>query len=185
MRASSSSKHHSCCSDSNGGYDKWSNSWSGEGSYYSGGPHSDGSWEDDSFCDSHTRNDGDRDSVYDSTSSDQSVRGYMEYDPSASDEDSDSKEVPGKAEPPSESIEEEATSPSPRLSCPLSSGSITALWGPRTSDRWHQQMQTVADGTNSLFYSWVPSICPVYATTPRCGQRNITSSSAPCKMRTF
>ena len=129
-------------------FSEWSSSWSNEDSYYSGGPRSGGSWEVDSFCDSHTRSDSDCDSVYDSTSSEQSVRGYMDYDPCASDEDSDSKEIPGEGEPPSESIEEEATLPSLRLSCLLSSGSITALWGPRTSDQWHQQMQTAAAGTN-------------------------------------
>ena len=73
---------------------------------YSSGPRSDDSWEDDSSCDSHTRTNDGGDSVYDITISEQSVRGYMEYDPWASDEDSDSREDPGEREPPSESIEE-------------------------------------------------------------------------------
>ena len=94
----------------------------------------------------------------------------MEYGPWASDEDSDSRENPGEGEPPLESIEEEATLPSPCHGCLLSSGSITALWGPQTSVRWHQQMQIAAAGTNSLFYSWVPSVGPVHTTTPCCGQ---------------
>ena len=46
-------------------------------------------------------------------------------------------------------------------------------------------MQTAATGTNSLFYSWVPSVGPVHATNPRCGQRKITLGSTPFKKRTF
>ena len=103
----------------------------------------------------------------------------------SSNEDSDNREGPGEGESPSEPAEEEATLPFPRSSCPLSSGSITALWGPRTSVRWHQQMQIVAIGTNSLFYSWAPSVGPVHALAPRCGQGNIISGSAPVKKRTF
>ena len=154
---------------------------------YSNGPCSDGSWEDDSSCDSHTRSNSDGDSVYGSTStsSEQSARGYREYDPWASDKNSDSREDSGEGEPLSKSIEEEVTLPSPRHSCPLSSGSITALWGPRTSVPWHQQMQTAATGTESLFYSWVSSVGPVHTTTPHCSQGNITSGSAPRKVRTF
>ena len=71
----------------------------------------------------------------------------MDYDPCSSNEDRDNRENPGEGESPSESIEEEATLPSPRLRCPFSSGSITALWGPRTSvlsadensGRWDQE----------------------------------------------
>ena len=77
MKTRSSSDHHSCCSDNDGGYDEWSISYSNEDSHCSGGPCSDGSWEDDSFCDSYTRCYGDYDSDYDSTSSEQSVREYV------------------------------------------------------------------------------------------------------------
>ena len=77
----------------------------------------------------------------------------MDYDPFAGDKNSDSREDPREGESPLESIKEEATLLSPRLSCPLSSGSITALWGPQISVQWHQQMQTAAAETNSLFYS--------------------------------
>ena len=70
MRASSSnSDHHSCCSDSDGGYDEWISSWSDEDSHYSSGPRSDGSWEGDSFFNSYTRGYGNCDSDYDSISS--------------------------------------------------------------------------------------------------------------------
>ena len=138
MRASSSSDHHIGCSNRDDCNSKWSSSWSDEDSHYSGGPCSDGSWENNSFCDSYTRSYDNCDSDYDSISSEQSVREYMGYDPYASDEDSDSREDPGEGELPSESTEEEATLPSPRLSCPLSSGSITALWEPQTSVWWHQ-----------------------------------------------
>ena len=58
---------------------------------------------------------------------------YTDHDSYASDKDNDSREGPDEGKLPSESAEEEATLPSLRLSCPLSSGSITALWGPRTS----------------------------------------------------
>ena len=84
-----------------------------------------------------------------------------------------------------ESAEEEATVLSPRLSFPLSSGSIMAPWGPQTPVRWHQQTQAAAAETNSLFCIWVPSVGLVHAITPCCGQGNITSSSAPFKKRTF
>ena len=186
MRASSNNDHRSCCSDSNGSYGEWSSNCSDEDSHHcSDGPRSNGSWEVDSFCDSYTRGYGNYDRDYDSTSSEQSVREYMNCDPCASNEDSDNREGPGEGESPSEPAEEEATLPFPRSSCPLSSGSITALWGPRTSVRWHQQMQIVAIGTNSLFYSWAPSVGPVHALAPRCGQGNIISGSAPVKKRTF
>ena len=95
QRASSGSNRPSYGSDKDGYFSKWSSSWSDEDSYYSGGPRSDGSWEVDSFCDSYTCSNGNGDSDYDSTSSEQSVQGYMDYDPHASDEDSDSSEDPG------------------------------------------------------------------------------------------
>ena len=142
-RVSSSGEHNSYYNDANddsdngGCFSKWSSSRSDEYSYYSGGSHSNGSLENDSSCDSHTYSDGDCDSAYyNSASAEQSVRGYMNYDPCSNGEDSNNREDPGEGEPPSESIEEEATSPSPRLRCPLTSGSIIALWGPQTSVRW-------------------------------------------------
>ena len=112
-------------------------------------------------------------------------RGSTCYDLYTSDEDSNSREDPWEGEPPSESADEHATVLSPCLSCPLSSGSITTLWGPQTPVRWHPQMQTATAETNSLFYSWVPAVGPVHATTPCCGQRNTTSGSAPFKKRIF
>ena len=53
----------------------------------------------------------------------------MNYNPYASDEESNSRKDPGKGEPPLETTGEETIPPPPRFSCPLSSGSITALWG--------------------------------------------------------
>ena len=46
-------------------------------------------------------------------------------------------------------------------------------------------MRTAAAGTNSLLYRWVPSVGPVHETTPRCGQKDITTSSTPVKKRAF
>ena len=103
----------------------------------------------------------------------------------AIDEESNSREDHGEREPLSETTEEETISPPPRLSFPLSSGSITVLWRPRTSVWWHEQMQTAAAWTNSLFYSWVPSVGPVHTTTSSYGQGNITFGSAPLKKITF
>ena len=185
--ASGSSDHHSCCNDNDSCSIEQSSSWSEEYSCYSGGPCSDGSWEDDSFCNSYTRSygNGKGDSGYGNISTKQSVRAYKVHEPCVSDEDSDSREDPREGEPPSKFSEGGTIPPPPCLSCPLSNGSITALWGPRTSVRWHQQMQSAAVETNSLFYSWVPSISPVHATTSRCGQGNITPGSAPQKKRTF
>ena len=40
-------------------------------------------------------------------------------------------------------------------------------------------------GPTAFFYSWVPSVDPVHAITPRRGQGNITLGSAPFKKRTF
>ena len=133
----------------------------------------------------------------------------MDYDPYASDEDSNSRKdscegkSPGSKdrhikrdgevtnsklqspeaplESPPETTEEGTVLLLSGLSAPLSSGFITALWGPPTSAQWHTQMQTAAAGTNSLFYRWVPFVAPVHATTPRCDQKNITSGSTPIK----
>ena len=139
----------------------------------------------DSFCDSHNHNYGNYDSEYNIIIFEQSVSERMDSGPCASDKDIDSNGDPREGEPLSEYIGEEATLPPPHLSCPLSGGSITALWGPQTSGRWHQQMQTAATRTNSTLYSWVPSAGPVHVTTSRCGQGNTTSGNAPFKQRTF
>ena len=77
----------------------------------------------------------------------------MNYDPYASDEESNSREDPG--------------------GCPLNSGSITALWVPPTSVRWHEQTKTAVAWTNSLFCSWVPSVGLVHTKTLSYGQGNI------------
>ena len=137
----------------------------------------DSSWEDNSFCDSHNHSYGNYDSEYNSISFEQSVSERMDSGLCASDEDSDSKGDPREGKPRSEYIEEEAALPPHLLSCPLSGGSITALWVARTSGWWHQQMQTAATRTNSLLYSWVPSAGPVHVTTSHCGQGNTTSEA--------
>jgi len=80
-RASSSSDYHSYGNGSDGRFSEWSSSWSNEDSHYSGGPRSDGSWEDGSFCDSYTHSHGNCDSDCDSTSTKQGLREYMDYDP--------------------------------------------------------------------------------------------------------
>ena len=185
MRASSSNDHHSCYSDSIGCDSERNISWGDGDSQHSGGPRSNSSREDDSFSDSYVHSYGSCDSSYDTICSEQRIQEYMNYGPYTSDEESNSREDPGEGESPSETTEEETIPPPPHLSCPLSSGSITALWGPQTSVRWHEQMQTAAAGTNSLFYSWVPSVGPVHATTSSYGQGNIAFGSASLKKRTF
>ena len=119
--------HHSCCSDSNSYVSKRSTGWGDEDSQYSNGPRSDSSWEGDSFCGSYVNSYGSCDGSYDSICSEQRIQEYMNYDPYASDKESNSREDPVEREPPSETTEEETIPPPPRLSCPLSSGSITVL----------------------------------------------------------
>ena len=95
-------------------------SWSHEDSHYSGGPRNGGSWEGDSFCDSHTHSYDSCDSDYGSVSIEHNVREYMDYKLFASNEDSDSREDPGEEEPSSESTEEETITHTPCLGCLLS-----------------------------------------------------------------
>ena len=92
MRASSNSDHHSCCSDRNGCDSEMSISWDDENSQHSGGPCSDSSWEDDSFCGSYVHNCGSSDSSYDSICSKQRIQEYMNYDLYASDRRSASQD---------------------------------------------------------------------------------------------
>ena len=70
-RDSSSTDGHSYGSGSDGSDDhvsEWSSGWSNEDSQYNGGAHSDGSWEDDSFRDSHNHSYGICGSEYNSIS---------------------------------------------------------------------------------------------------------------------
>ena len=92
MRANSSSDHHSCCSDSNDCDSERIISWGDEGNQHSDGPRSDSSWEDGSFRGSHVHSYGSCDSSYDSICSEQRIQEYMNYDPYASDEESNSRE---------------------------------------------------------------------------------------------
>ena len=96
MRASSSSDHHSYCSHSCGCYSKRSINWDDKDIQYSGRPRSDSSWEDNSFCGSYVHSYRSCGSSYDTICPEQRIQEYMNYDPYASGEESNSREDSGK-----------------------------------------------------------------------------------------
>ena len=213
IRARYSSDHHSYCSDNDGCYSERSISLDEKDSQYSGRPRSDSSREDDNFCGSYVHSYGSCDSDYDSISTKQRVREYINYDLYASDEDSNVRKGSGKGKsldnkdgrtkrdgkgtssrlqapeaPPESPPETTEDGTVPLLlvpSRPLINGFIAMLWGPRTSAQWHEQMRTSAAESIGLFYRWMLSVGLVHMTTSRWSQENITLSSTPIKKRAF
>ena len=100
MRTTSSSDQDSHCSDSGGGCSGRSLGWSDEDSHHNGGPRSNSSWEGDSICDSSVHSYSSCDSDCGSISTEQRVREYTDYDPYASDKDSNSRKDSGEGKSP-------------------------------------------------------------------------------------
>ena len=59
----------------------------------------------------------------------------------------------------------------------LHSGSLLALWGPRSPTLWHRHTM-MADAGISLFYRWIPCVGPVQPSLTRLNQTE-TAASAP------